>query len=253
MNLNKSEVSLSSLDTLKPQLSCDTNKENYLHINNQKSQYIENNTETNMKHDNFEKSNIKKKYKKNLVWDGPRWDLAHFDPAMSARERKKLVYYDALFNKLENNVLLNCNEHRNKNLKNQNQKRRIRNNISDTNSKNQLDDLKEMKEKHIDHTDLETSSKSEKYSKINQQNPMNSYNSDQIGILLTPGRNVPQSENIKSSILEESENCIKSTKNNQSSVNEGENSSIRRSNDWRVKLLNKRCSLQATPYRAATP
>ncbi|EEA06645.1 uncharacterized protein CMU_013200 [Cryptosporidium muris RN66] len=46
-----------------------------------------------------------KKYKKNLVWDGPRWDLAYFDPTMSEREMKKLRYYESLFKKIDNSEI----------------------------------------------------------------------------------------------------------------------------------------------------
>ncbi|KAH8581772.1 uncharacterized protein ELE39_001902 [Cryptosporidium sp. chipmunk genotype I] len=251
MNINKNEASLSHLDCLPSQLDRNTNKENYF-VNDQKPQYINDNTEANMKHEDFEKSNIKKKYKKNLVWDGPRWDLAHFDPTMSARERKKLVYYETLFNKLENDVVMRCNEHNNKSVKNSNHKRKMRNRTLDSSPKNELNDLKGMRE-HKGDADSGNGSKSENYSKTNQEKLLNSHNSNQISILLTPGRNFPRSQNIISPILEEAEKSIRPSKSDQTSVNERESSGIRRSNDWRVKLLNKRCSLQATPYRGTTP
>ncbi|TRY52936.1 Uncharacterized protein CTYZ_00002402 [Cryptosporidium tyzzeri] len=252
MNINKNEVSLSPLNSLSAQLDSNTNKENHFDVKNQKPQCISDNTEANIKHEDFEKSNIKKKYKKNLIWDGPRWDLAHFDPTMSARERKKLVYYEALFNKLENDVVLRCNEHNNKNVKNPNQKRKMRNNTLDSSPKTELSDLKGMKE-HKSDIDSGDSSKSDNYSKNSQEKFLNSHNSNQIGILLTPDRNFSRSENIISPILEEPRKCSRLNANSQTPANERENSSIRRSNDWRVKLLNKRCSLQATPYRGTTP
>ncbi|KAK9173911.1 hypothetical protein CmeUKMEL1_16425 [Cryptosporidium meleagridis] len=251
MDIHKNEVSLSPLNSLSAQLDSNTNKENHFDVKNQKSQCINDNTEVNMKHEDFEKSNIKKKYKKNLIWDGPRWDLAHFDPTMSARERKKLVYYEALFNKLENDVVLRCNEHNNKNLKNSNQKRRVRNNTLDSSRKTESNDLKGMKEQHKSDIDLGDSSKSDNYSKTNQEKLVNSHNSNQNGILLTPDRNFSRSENTISPTVVEPGKCNKLNADSQTPANERESSSIRRSNDWRVKLLNKRCSLQVTPYRGA--
>lgn len=247
MNTNKNEVNHSPIDISEPQADSNSNKENSLDMDAQCSQYIDDDIKTIVKHD-FEKSNIKKKYKKNLIWDGPRWDLAHFDPTMSARERKKLVYYEALFNKLEKNVL-KCNEH-DSNVKSQNQRKKMRTSISDANSRRELNDLKEAKEDSIDSTGPEIASKSDN-TKVDQQEPINS---DKIGVLLTPSRNSPCDGDFKTDKSEQPEDYnVESDKITQDSASERECSSIRRPNDWRVKLLNKKCSLQATPYRTATP
>lgn len=245
MNVNKNEVNSSPLNISNSKIVKNTNKENYIDMDSKSSQYINDDIKTIVKHD-FEKSNIKKKYKKNLIWDGPRWDLAHFDPAMSARERKKLVYYEALFNKLEKNVL-KCNVH---NMDNQNQRKKMRISISDTNSKREENDLNETKEGSTSNTAREATSKLNDHTRIDEQKPIKS---NQAGVLLTPNRNAPHGENLKATQSKNPENNIESDEVTQDSVSEIECSSIRRPNDWRVKLLNKRCSLQSTPYRTATP
>ncbi|KAJ1607296.1 hypothetical protein OJ253_2411 [Cryptosporidium canis] len=248
MNLNNNEVKSSPLGDLKTQIDTGINKENYLNINGSGSEYLDNGANAIIQHE-YEKANIKKKYKKNLVWDGPRWDLAHFDPAMSARERKKLVYYEGLFNKLEKNVVIKCSEHNNEsNMRNQNQKRRMRSNTLDGDSKRELSEIKEIQEKLIGNIEPETSSTSNDHTETYEKKPLSPCISNQTGILLTPDRT--KCEHFKAAILEPEHSA--EPNRTQSSTTDREGSSIRRPNDWRVKLLNKRCSLQTTPYRVTS-
>ncbi|KAF7457877.1 hypothetical protein HWI79_1443 [Cryptosporidium felis] len=254
MNINKNEVNSSNIHILPSKSSDEMNKENFLDASKSSSNYI-NKSATSIKHNNLERANMKKKYKKNLIWDGPRWDLAYFDPTMSARERKKLIYYETLFSKLENsNEMLKYSGNNSNNLKSNTHKRRIRNNIISTNTKTTPQgENKETKEVDLERNISRDSTKlDENRDESTGQIPFNSLDPEKTEFLATPNRNqLVNGENKVTS--ESSERQMISNVSIQCSSVEVENSCNRKYQDWRIKLLNKKSSFQSTPYRTSTP
>ncbi|KAH8740958.1 hypothetical protein FG386_002504 [Cryptosporidium ryanae] len=196
-------------------------------------------------------TNNKKKYKKNLIWDGPRWDLAHFDPSMSARERKKLIYYETLFNKLENeSFLIKCSENTNSiNKQIGNRGRKGRNNTARS-IVNTRESENKYKCEHEDKNDSTKDAESRGSSKNANDKRGSPNNTVKYSVVdsSTPCRD-GKLNNYVTSIDNYSDHC----KSNDYIVNtavEEEISSVRRYHDWRIKLLSKAGSLQITPLRA---
>ena len=249
MNLNKkeSESSLSLKSMLSNSGGNITSLNNSIDIiNNNFLAQVEN--EDSSKQKNNIDTTSKKKYKKNLIWDGPRWDLAHFDPSMSARERKKLIYYETLFNKLESNsFVLKCNENAsntNKQIGTRGKKGRSNAIRSSTNTFNSENKYKEENKKDDLTKDVRSQLDSEG---TNERDILNDSVEYSIRNSFTPCRDGKLS-NYENSIdnfgeHHRSDNFVCNT------TAEGENSNIRRYHDWRIKLLSKAGSLQMTPSR----
>ncbi|KAH7648760.1 hypothetical protein FG379_002230 [Cryptosporidium bovis] len=254
MDFKKKEPGLSSsLESMLPSSGKDaTSIDRFNVINENLLTPIENEGGMSDKQERSSDTSSKKKYKKNLIWDGPRWDLAHFDPSMSARERKKLIYYETLFNKLENdNFLMKCNENTsNINRQIGNRGRKGRNNTvrSIINTRESENKYKCENNGRSDSTNNTENRKIDKYT-----NNIQCTNNETIEYGVTDSSTPYRSRKSKSCNTASIDNYREHCKSDDYASNtavEGENSSIRRYHDWRIKLLSKAGSLQMTPLRA---
>ncbi|OII76353.1 hypothetical protein cand_011110 [Cryptosporidium andersoni] len=164
-----------------------------------------------------------KKYKKNLIWDGPRWDLAYFDPTMSKREMKKLRYYEGLFKKIDNSgikgeVSINYKEKiKGRNSKN---KKHILSFLEE-NLGIEMQNLHENTIKDTKVTDVEDLLLTPSKDKYKQNDLCNS------------GRYITDKDKVVC------ESTTKSLSSNDPTIDRDNSSKRRISIDWRMRLLNR--------------
>ncbi|KAL7068375.1 hypothetical protein ACR3K2_12300 [Cryptosporidium serpentis] len=175
-----------------------------------------------------------KKYKKNLVWDGPRWDLAYFDPTISEREMKKLKYYEGLFKKIDSS--------------------RIKGEVS-INYKEKIKGQGLKNKKHDIFSFFEENLEVEMQN-VHQNTIKDTKVTDVKDLLLTPSKNKYKESDLCDSgtyITDKDkvvcESATKSLSSNGLTIDRDSSSKRRISIDWRMRLLN-RTSLTNTIFES---